>query len=267
MQIDKRYPAVAGMFYPEDAVTLRRTIRAFLENAGSTNTDFFPKALIVPHAGYIYSGPIAASAYTMLNPAGITRVILLGPAHRVFVRGLAVPQKALIWKTPLGDIPLDRDALERLSACDQVVFSDVAHEAEHSLEVQLPFLQERLGPFSLVPIVVGDAKADAVAAVLDALWGGPETLIVISSDLSHYEPYEIALAKDSATAKAILDLDVCGLTPDCACGLRPITGLVQLARKKGLRVTQVDLRNSGDTAGSRGQVVGYGSFAFFEEPQ
>lgn len=255
------------MFYPEDAVALRRTIRACMQNAGSAKADCSPKALIVPHAGYIYSGPIAASAYALLNPAGITRVVLLGPAHRVFVSGLAVPQKALIWKTPLGDVPVDRDSLEQISGCGQVVFSDVAHQAEHSLEVQLPFLQERLGPFSLVPIVVGEAKEEEVAAVLDALWGGPETLIVISSDLSHYEPYAVAVAKDAATAKAILDLDVNGMPPDCACGLRPIAGLVHLARNKGLRVTQVDLRNSGDTAGSLDQVVGYGSFAFYEEFQ
>ncbi len=260
-----REPAVAGMFYPENHDILRQHVRDFLQAVEVRENQQSPKALIVPHAGYIYSGPIAARAYALVRPENISRVVLLGPAHRVLVPGMALPDEQRIWRTPLGEIPIDEDALDRVGKLDQVLYSDVAHAAEHSLEVQLPFLQVLLKTFSLVPIVVGNAAADTVAAVLGSLWGGPETLVVISSDLSHYEPYEQAVAKDSATALAILDSEVRSLSSDCACGLRPIAGLSRLARSKNLRVEQVDLRNSGDTAGPRDQVVGYGAFAYYEE--
>jgi AmmeMemoRadiSam system protein B len=231
--------------------------------AEATAEDTPPKALIAPHAGYIYSGPIAASAYATLAPAHatITRVVLLGPAHRVRVRGLAASSAAQ-FETPLGAIDLDRDAIELALTLPQVKLMDEAHVLEHSLEVQLPFLQEVLDRFSLAPFVVGDAGADEVAEVLDLLWGGPETLIVISSDLSHYHDYATARRLDAATTLAIESLRPQDIGYDQACGRIPVNGLLALARRRGLHAQTLDLRNSGDTAGPRDQVVGYGAYVF-----
>jgi len=262
MKAKVRAPAVAGMFYPADPVELRRMLAGFFDRIACTSVEP-PKAVIVPHAGYIYSGPVAATAYAQLRPAGIRRVVLLGPSHRVAFSGLAVP-KSLAWETPLGEVLIDSQALEKIVRLPQVRFSEAAHELEHSLEVQLPFLQTVLEDFQLIPLVVGDSTEAEVAEVLDALWGGPETLIVISSDLSHYERYDVAKEKDQATAQAIVDLDTRGLEPDNACGLLPIAGLVRLVQQKGLRSELLDLRNSGDTAGPRDAVVGYGAFAFYK---
>jgi AmmeMemoRadiSam system protein B len=224
-----------------------------------------PKAIIAPHAGYIYSGPIAASVYALLAPARgiIERVVLLGPTHRVAVRGLALPGVAA-FATPLGTVDIDRDAVEALRQLPQVVVSAEAHALEHSLEVHLPFLQAILGKFTLVPLAVGRAGRDEVAEVLQRLWGGPETLIVVSSDLSHYLPYADAQAVDRATAKAILEL-VADISHEQACGATPVTGLTLAARQRGLKSELIDLRNSGDTAGDRDRVVGYGAFAFYEQ--
>ena len=213
-----------------------------------------PKAIIAPHAGFIYSGPIAASAYQRINPEGISRVVLIGPSHRVPLRGLA-GSSASFWRTPLGDVPVECPAF--------VSVNDAAHEQEHSLEVQVPFLQTVLGHFTLLPLVAGEASAEEVAEVLEKCWGGPETLIVISSDLSHYENYKTARAMDTAASEAILAMDERGLDYDNACGLVPICGLLHLAKQNKMRVELVDLRNSGDTAGPRDQVVGYGAFAFY----
>jgi hypothetical protein len=194
----------------------------------------------------------------------IRRVVLAGPAHRVYVHGIAVPATAG-FQTPLGPVRLDLDAVARLRELPFVEASDRAHALEHSLEVHLPFLQSVLGDFALVPLVVGDASPGEMARVLDLLWGGDETLIVVSSDLSHYLPYDAARARDGDTARAILGLDPT-LVPEEACGAAPINGLLALARRKGLTPELVDLRNSGDTAGSRDRVVGYGAFAFHEAP-
>jgi len=247
-----REPAVAGMFYPADSGELRRMIEGFLAAA---EPGAHPKAIIAPHAGYIYSGPIAASVYRRINPDGISRVVLIGPSHRVALRGLAA-SSAPAWRTPLGEVSVARPNF--------IQISDAAHAQEHSLEVQVPFLQVVLGDFTLLPLVAGDASAEEVAEVLEKCWGGPETLIVVSSDLSHYESSETARAMDSAAAKAITALNPRGLDYDNACGLVPIAGLLNLAKKKKMRAELVDLRNSGDTAGSRDQVVGYGAFAFYE---
>ncbi len=254
MSAKVRVPAVAGMFYPSDPDELRMQIGGFLAEAES-HKGSSPKAVIVPHAGTVYSGPIAASAYALIQPEGIERVVLIGPSHHVFFHGMAA-SSAELWRTPLGDVPLER--------FDSIPVNDAAHELEHSLEIQLPFLQIVLGDFQLIPTVVGDAAKEEVAEVLDLLWGGPETLIVISSDLSHYESYERACEKDRATSQAIVDLDPRGLEPDNACGLVPVSGLLHLARQKGLRAELLDLRNSGDTAGPKDQVVGYGAYAFYE---
>jgi AmmeMemoRadiSam system protein B len=212
----------------------------------------------------MYSGPIAASIYARLAAlrGGVKRVILAGPAHRVFVRGAAVPA-AHGFASPLGTVPVDLETVARLRKLPFVEVSDRAHALEHSLEVHLPFLQSVLGPFSIVPLVVGDARPAEMAELFDAVWGGPETVIVVSSDLSHYLPYESARSRDRDTADAILKFEA-RLVPDEACGAAPINGLLQAARRHGMASELVDLRSSGDTAGSRDRVVGYGAFAFHE---
>ena len=258
-----RPPAVAGLFYPDDAEDLRRQVQKLLNDARLFN--LFPKALIVPHAGYIYSGAIAATAYATLRPvaARIRRVILLGPTHRVAVRGLALPD-ADAFDTPLGRVMLDTDAASVIGRLPQVCVSSQAHAQEHSLEVQLPFLQSVLTDFTLLPLAVGRATAQEVAEVLEFLWGGEETLIVISSDLSHYLPYPIAQRVDDETAQTILALEP-PISHERACGGTPVNGLMLAAQKHALVPHLLDLRNSGDTAGTRDRVVGYASFAFTEE--
>ena len=258
---DVRPAAVAGSFYPEAPTRLAAQVRACLASATST-PGAPPKAVIVPHAGYVYSGPVAAAAYARLASLHdvVTRVILLGPTHRVPVRGLAVP-RARAFATPLGEVALDAAAIRDASALPQVIVSDDAHAAEHALEVQLPFLQSVLGTFTLVPLAVGRATPDDVAVVLDVLWGGPETLIVVSSDLSHYHAYADAQRIDRNTADTILALSP-NLDHEQACGATPINGLLLCARRRGLAPALLDLRNSGDTAGDRSRVVGYASFAF-----
>lgn len=256
-----REPAVAGMFYPDDPDLLQQQVNSLLvqEPAGYPS----PKALIVPHAGYIYSGPVAASAYARLIPVRtrIRRVALLGPAHRVAFSGLAA-SSAHYFATPLGLVALDRQAQEPLLRLPQVRIFDPAHQDEHSLEVQLPFLQSVLEDFKLVPLVVGEASADDVAEVLDLLWDGDETLILISSDLSHYHDYETARAIDAATSRAIERLQPEAIHYEQACGRTPVNGLLLTARRHHMEAETLDLRNSGDTAGGRDRVVGYGAYAF-----
>jgi hypothetical protein len=261
-----RPPAVAGLFYPKDARELADEVAAHLDRTEEApQAPGFPKAVIVPHAGYVYSGPVAASAYDLLRPARgiVRRVVVLGPCHRVPVRGLALPQ-ASAFATPLGRIPLDEEALTAIRDLPQVLESATTHAEEHALEVQLPFLQRVLGDFLLVPLVVGDAAPEEVAEVLDRLWGGTETLIVISSDLSHYHPYASAREIDRATVRAILDFDS-GISHEQACGATPVSGLLIAAKRKSLASRLLDCRNSGDTAGDRHRVVGYASFALGAE--
>jgi len=260
-----RPAAVAGMFYPGDRRELAASVQYYLSQAEIETDAAVPKAIIAPHAGYVYSGPVAATAYARLKPARgvIRRVVLAGPCHRVPVRGLAV-SGADAFATPLGDVPLDRQAIDRILHLPQVETFDATHAQEHSLEVHLPFLQSILDDFVLVPLVVGQAGADEVAEVLESLWGGSETLIVISSDLSHYLDYDSAQKIDGDTCRAIENLDSSGLGRDHACGRVPVGGLLALAKRKGLEVATVDLRNSGDTAGDKARVVGYGSWVFVE---
>ena len=260
-----RSAAVAGLFYPGDPAALAAAVQAYLAEAAPAGAAP-PKAIIAPHAGYIYSGPIAASVYARLAPlrGRVKRVVLAGPAHRVYVEGAAIPS-VTSFETPLGPVPLDGEALARLRALPFVEVSDRAHAQEHCLEVHLPFLKAVLGDFALVPIVVGDASIEEAATLLETLWGGDETLIVVSSDLSHYLPYEKARRVDDATARAIVQLEA-RLVPDEACGAIPINGLLRAARKRGLVPERLDVRNSGDTAGPRDRVVGYGAFAFAPAP-
>lgn len=260
-----RPAAVAGTFYPGDAKTLALTVDRLLADTRNTSA-MRPKALIAPHAGYIYSGATAAAAYATLAPwAGhIRRVVLLGPTHRVAVNGIALPESET-FSTPLGIIRLDAQGIADIAQMPQVVCSENAHALEHSLEVHLPFLQRVLPAFSLIPLAVGQASPQAVAAVLDRLWGGQETLIVASSDLSHFLPYRAAQEVDADTCGHILRFDT-HLHPEQACGAYPLNGLLLAASRRGLKPTLLDLCNSGDTAGDRNRVVGYAAFSF-EEPQ
>jgi len=267
-----RPAAVAGSFYPADSQTLAKNINTLLD---ATISDISrkidpitkavpPKAIVVPHAGYIYSGQTAAVAYSRLAAwrNTIKRVILLGPVHRVPVRGLALPD-ADTFATPLGEVELDKAAMTSIAGMKQVVVNSLAHAQEHSLEVQLPFLQSVLGDFKLVPLAIGDASPAEVAEVLNVLWGGPETIIVVSSDLSHYLPYAMAEAVDQSTVQDILNMRET-LTHQQACGGTPVNGLISAARKHHLHPTLLNLCNSGDTAGDKSRVVGYASFMFTE---
>ena len=261
MKTQVREPAVAGYFYPADPGELGATIRELLDEVPAGQGPA-PKALIVPHAGYIYSGPVAATAYSRLHPYRdqYTRVLMLGPCHRVAFQGLA-SSGAELFRTPLGDVPLDQEALAALDLPD-VDLLDETHQSEHSLEVHLPFLQIAIGSFSLLPLVVGDTAPKTVAKVIDALWGGPETLIIVSSDLSHYLNYDEARTRDLATCRAIESMDAHLIDHGDACGATPVGGLLIAAKLRGMRVTTLDLRNSGDTAGEKDQVVGYGAWMF-----
>lgn len=259
-----RQPAVAGLFYPDDPVILKQQILALIEQVPPRNdASRPPKALVAPHAGLPYSGPVAASAYATLGPRAdsIRRVVLLGPSHRVPFRGIATTT-ASAYRTPLGLVPIDRQATDAIGALPGVTRLDDAHRPEHSIEVHLPFLQVVLNDFTLVPLIVGEAAPETVASVLEALWGGPETLIVISSDLSHYLDYATARALDAETCRAIESGDTSLLDPYSACGCRPLAGLLHVAQRRGMKAETLDLRNSGDTAGPRTEVVGYGAWAF-----
>ncbi len=262
-----RPSAIAGSFYPGQPEVLARSVETMIaaaKPAVMASVPMVPKAIIAPHAGHIYSGPIAASIYALIKPARarIQRVVLLGPTHRVAVHGMALPGVDA-FATPLGNIPVDAGAVKQLMKLSYVGINAEAHRMEHSLEVHLPFLQKVIDEFTLIPLAVGRATAQQVAAVIDMLWGGDETLIVISSDMSHYLPYADAQATDHATAQAILDLRT-DINHHQACGATPVTGLNLLARQRGLKPQLIDLRNSGDTAGDKSRVVGYGSFAFYQ---
>lgn len=252
-----RLPAVAGRFYPAEPDALARAVD---DAVGLPAGGEAPKALIAPHAGYVYSGPIAGSAYRSVAAARgtVARVVIAGPAHFVRLRGLAVPE-ATAWRTPLGDVAIDAEARAALPA---VRADDEPHEPEHAIEVQLPFLQRVLGEVTIVPIAVGRGATDEAAAALDAVWREADTLVVVSSDLSHYHDHETAQRLDARTAEAIVALDPGAVGDGDACGAAAIRGLLAVARRRGMRATCLDLRTSGDTAGDRDRVVGYGAFAF-----
>ncbi len=249
------------MFYPADPDALARTVDGLI--GAATVRLGPPKALIVPHAGYVYSGPTAGAAYAQLAPlrSTVRRVVLLGPNHRVPLRGVAA-SSARAFATPLGAVPVDREAVARALRFPFVAVDDDAHAEEHGLEVHLPFLQRCLDDFAIVPLIVGETAAEDVASLLEALWGGDETLIVVSSDLSHYLPYDAARQSDAAAGRAIETLDADALGQDQACGRYPIRGLLKRAAELDLRATTLDMCNSGDTAGDRSRVVGYGAWAF-----
>jgi AmmeMemoRadiSam system protein B len=256
-----RAPAVAGSFYPGSEAELSALVDRLLGGA-QARAGAAPKAIVAPHAGYVYSGPIAASAFKLFEPISreIERIVLVGPAHRVYVEGLAAPGAGAL-ATPLGQVEVDGDGLAQVP---EVTDDPRAHAREHSLEVEVPFLQRVAPRAKVVPILVGHASPEAVGRVLERLWGGPETRFVISSDLSHYLPYDVGRDTDTRTAGRICSLGAPVIDPEEACGAAAINGLVWVARRKHLRAELVDLRSSGDTAGPRGDVVGYGAFAFHE---
>ncbi len=267
-----RAPAVAGSFYPGRPGELAAAVEGYLADASpepSSQADSgpkaLPKAIIVPHAGYIYSATVAATAYARLKPlAGrVSRVVLLGPAHMVALGAIAAPH-AEAFDGPLGPLTVDRPALWLLAGLPQVVQDDAPHAREHSLEVQLPFVTAVLGEVAILPLLVGDVAPAAVAAVIERLWGGRETLLLLSTDLSHYHPYEAARARDAATAAAIEALQGEGIGPEDACGCRALAGLLAAARARNLTIERLDLRTSGDTAGPKDRVVGYGAWALYE---
>jgi AmmeMemoRadiSam system protein B len=258
-----RPTAVAGTFYPSDPSALRSALdRAFADAAPPADRGRVPKAIVAPHAGYVYSGPVAATAYRAVAAArgSVRRVVVLGPAHRVFLRGVGL-SGADAWASPLGEIALDTDGAAELADLPFVAVDDAAHASEHSIEVHVPFVQAVLGDVVLLPLVVGDATADEVAAVLDRLWDDDGTLVVVSTDLSHYERYEVATELDRRTAAAIAARRPDDVGDHDACGARPLRGLLRVAADRDLAVDALDLRNSGDTAGDRHRVVGYGAFA------
>ncbi|PCJ42509.1 MAG: hypothetical protein COA71_03075 [SAR86 cluster bacterium] len=253
-----RSAAVAGTFYPGDQEELISSVDTML-HAAQTNEPC-PKVIIAPHAGYIYSGTVAAAVYSRLKNRkhDISKVVLLGPSHKLGFKGVAA-SSADKFSTPLGDIPLALDSIKFLAAMNSIGYLDQAHNQEHSLEVHLPFLQRALGSFELIPLVVGNASKENVAKILEYLWGGDETLVVISSDLSHYHEYAEAQRLDLATCKKIVSLQD-NLIGKEACGCGPLNGLLHLAKQHGMIVEKIDIKNSGDTAGSKDRVVGYGAF-------
>jgi len=259
-----RPATVAGLFYPGSSRELLPMVEGFLAAAAGSEPNQSPKAVIAPHAGFIYSGPIAGSAFRCFagDAPQIRRIILMGPAHRLPVRGVALAGQEA-FETPLGKVPVDSEMVGQISDMPQVSVNPAAHAPEHCLEVELPFLQQVLGEFSILPLLVSSATAEEIAEVLERLWGGPETRIVISSDLSHYLTYETARQTDRETAQQVVELDG-RLEEHRACGAVAINGLMEAARRHGLIPRLLDLRNSGDTAGDRTRVVGYGAFAFIE---
>lgn len=255
-----RPAAIAGQFYPADPIELEQIVKSFLCDVQKVPPP--AKAIIAPHAGLIYSGSIAATVYSSLQAAKekISRVVLLGPSHQVYLKGLAL-SSADYYQTPLGKLEIDQEAYDSIRNLAQVNIMDAAHAQEHSLEIHLPFLQLVLEQFKLVPIVVGEAPPEVVAEVLEVLWGDEETQIIISSDLSHFHDYDTARQIDASTSKAIENLQLESIGPQQACGYVPMCGLLQLAKNRQLNVKTLDLRNSGDTAGSKDRVVGYGAYA------
>jgi AmmeMemoRadiSam system protein B len=261
-----RAPAVAGMFYSDKPQELAAAVKSYLAQAAPpalpNQSARPPKAVVAPHAGYIYSGPVAGSAYAALSAraAEVERVVLLGPSHRVGFAGVAT-SGASAFETPLGPVAVDRDAVTALVKAGLAREFEPAHENEHSLEVHLPFIKIVFPDARVVPLLAGDDDSDAVACALTEIWGGGETAVVISSDLSHYHDYATAQGLDAATAQAMERLAAGEIDHEQACGSTGINALLAIASHKGLACLTLDLRNSGDTAGPRNRVVGYGAFA------
>lgn len=256
-----RKPVCAGMFYPDDGAELHDWVQRFLMEGHAAVAA--PKAVIAPHAGFLYSGAIAGSAFAAWRAlrGKIKRVVIAGPSHRVGFQGIALSD-AELFATPLGLIPVDVDAADALRSLPHVIDMEAAHTHEHSIETHLPFLQEALGEFKLVPLIVGETSPREVALAFSPFWNDPDTIFSISSDLSHYHRYEQAVRLDAATTRAIVGNNPHDISPSSACGRLSILGLLHIAGRHTLSATALDVRNSGDTAGDRSRVVGYGAYAF-----
>ncbi|HEY8079483.1 MAG TPA: AmmeMemoRadiSam system protein B [Labilithrix sp.] len=253
---------MAASFYPASAVELSCTVELLLAEASAADCPR-PKALIAPHAGYAYSGAVAAAAYASLRGerGTIERVVVLGPAHYVDVKGIAT-SNASAFTTPMGELLLDRDAIDAIARLPGVAALDNAHAPEHSVEVQIPFVQAALGQVRLVPLLCGSGTCEKqLDRVLDVLWGGEETLFVVSSDLSHYLDYDSARARDAATTRSIESLDADAIGSDDACGPSCLRAILRAASKRRMHAKVLDVKSSGDTVGGRDEVVGYGAYA------
>ena len=253
-----RPAAVAGTFYPGEPAALDAALDKAYADARDAALPGPPKALIAPHAGYIYSGAVAASAYRHLTKR--QTVVVLGPSHHVPLHGIAV-SSATAFETPIGEVSVDDKLRAAALQHEAVMIADAPHVYEHSLEVQLPFLQRELGEFTLLPLAVGRTSPTEVADLLDIVWNPDDAIAVVSTDLSHYHDYETACRQDRRTAEAIVEREPTEVDDYDACGAYPLRGLLEAARRRDLTVTLLDLRNSGDTAGDRSRVVGYGAFA------
>lgn len=258
-----RSAAVADLFYPGESGALAASVTQYMDQIPSDQHQRSAKAIIVPHAGYIYSGMTAAFAYAAIDRALVKRVVLFGPSHRVAFAGMALPDTSS-FDTPLGQVPIDQKAVQKALAFPQVQVNEAAHALEHSLEVQLPFLQTVLADFEFLPVCVGSVQADVVAELMAGLWGDEETLIIISSDLSHYHPYQEARELDQQSLSSILNQQPI-LSHEQACGATAVNALLMIAAQKGVKAEQLDYRNSGDTAGDKDQVVGYASIGFYHD--
>ncbi len=260
-----RTTAVAGAFYPSEPEILSKDIQRYIEETPSVSLPV-PKAIIVPHAGYEYSAGVAASAYKLLKSGrkSIKKVVILAPSHKIGFNGMALT-KASAYETPLGNVEIDKEMNEQLLALPLVDYLEEAHKSEHSLEVQLPFLKEALDDFKLIPVITGNASPTDVETLLETVWGKKDTLIVISTDLSHYLPYNEACILDNKTKTAIENLDIDSIEQEQACGYVPLKGMLTIAKAKKMQVETLEVKNSGDTSGSKNRVVGYGAWAFLEK--
>jgi AmmeMemoRadiSam system protein B len=259
-----RHAAVAGQFYSDDPDELAHNVDSYIHSGLADVNANSLHGLIVPHAGYIYSGPVAGVAYWVLQKARsrIRTVVLAGPSHRVFLEGIGA-SLAAEWHTPLGPVAIAQDETSKLlHEFSAVNVRDDAHAPEHSLEVQLPFLQRVLDPdWQLLPLVVGHVDSNVMAEVLEPYLTRPDVVVIVSTDLSHYLTYDDARERDNRTAWNIIERNPDHIFDDDACGAYPLRGALVAAKEGDCNIELLALANSGDTQGSRDRVVGYGAFA------
>jgi len=264
-RLTSRQASVAGSFYPKNPAQLKKTLTNLFNANEDLNIDFQTpvKAIIAPHAGYIYSGPIAAKAYSLVSTCikGKNKITIIGPSHFVPFNGIAL-STAEFFETPLGKIKVDHHAYELINRIPEVIYLDEAHAREHSIEVHLPFIQYLKKDVRIIPLAVGQTSYQKVAKVLEKFCEEKDNLIIISSDLSHYHAYGYAQKYDLQTALKIENYKCSQLGPNEACGYLAIAGLLKMAKDRKYKIKRIDLCNSGDTSGSKDTVVGYGSWFF-----
>jgi len=261
--LNLRIPAHAGQYYPADAGFLEKVVDEYLTDGGTVSE--IPKAVIAPHAGFIHSGRIAGKAFAVWKAQEVRarRVVLIGPSHYYDFPGIALPDSTR-FQTPLGEVQVDPAADDLKRKFRYVRVFEAAHYPEHALEVLLPFLQRAVPGAKIVPLITGRTEMSQVSAVIEEIWGGADTLLVISSDLSHNHPYEIAQKVDRQTARAIVEFDFSRLTADQACAYQAMRGFLKAAIRKEMRCSLLELRNSADASGDMSLVTGFGAFHFFE---